>query len=264
MRSNIFRKAPIAFAVSAALLQSAAFAYESPVHTFSINDVMGGFDGSTFGTSGAQQDTNIICDLGPVPCPSENPPFLDKSGVTLYPVDTEFGYYVVDFLGAKQKVRDADYQEGYVGNIIDGGEVVGIQISNAATEKYKVKPPLGTWCQGLGGTSVKCETEHYVVMEHVQSCHEVIPYAFADENTGVQGTLPNPPLGDYPSFVFDCVSAGLDDNVVILENGLPGDRLVNSTPCETGVPGVYEEPDGCQMYPNDKTDMLNNIALSSD
>ena len=27
-------------------------AYESPVHVFSIDDVMGGFDGSTFGPSG--------------------------------------------------------------------------------------------------------------------------------------------------------------------------------------------------------------------
>ncbi len=43
-----------------------ALAYESPVHVFSINDVMGGFDGSTFGTSGVIQETgsSIICGVG--------------------------------------------------------------------------------------------------------------------------------------------------------------------------------------------------------
>ena len=43
------------------LLQGTALAYESPLHVFSINDVMGGFDGSTFGTidltGAATQDT---------------------------------------------------------------------------------------------------------------------------------------------------------------------------------------------------------------
>ena len=108
-------------------------------------------------------------------------PFLDKSGVMLYPVDSEFGFYIVDFLGAQGKIRDGDYLEGFVGNIVDGETVIGIQVSNAATEKYKVKPPLGTWCQGLGGTSVKCETEHYTVMEHVLSCYETIPYFFVED-----------------------------------------------------------------------------------
>ena len=85
------------------------------------------------------------------PCPADNPPVVDKAGVTLYPVDSEFGYYIVDFVGAEGKVRDGDYLEGFVGNIEDAGVVVGIKVSNAATETYKVKPPLGTWCQGLGG-----------------------------------------------------------------------------------------------------------------
>ena len=62
-------------------------------------------------------------------------------------------------------------------------------ISNAATDTYKVKPPIGTWCRGLGGNSVKCETEHYTVMEHILSCHEVIPYFFADPVTGMQALL---------------------------------------------------------------------------
>ena len=41
--------------------QGAVLAYESPVHVFSVDDVMGGFDGSTFGTTGTIQDPAIIC-----------------------------------------------------------------------------------------------------------------------------------------------------------------------------------------------------------
>ena len=54
-------------------------------------------------------------------CPADNRPVVDKSGVTLYPVDSEFGFYVVDFLGAQGKIRDGDYLEGFVGNIVENG-----------------------------------------------------------------------------------------------------------------------------------------------
>ena len=240
-------------------LQGSALAYESPLHVFSIDDVMGGFDGSTFGTGGATQDLNIICNLGPIPCPADNGPVVDKQGVTLYPVDTEFGYYIVDFLGAQGKSRDGDYMEGFVGNIVEEGIQVGIKISNAATDKYKVKPPMGTWCQGLGGTSVKCETEHYSVMEHVLSCYETIPYLFVDDPLApppaTQATLSTPD----GSLTFDCANAPLDDYALILTDGILGDRLINSTPCDD-----VDDPLGCQMFPNDKTDMLNNLALTTD
>ena len=238
--------------------ESSVRAYESPVHVFSIDDVMGGFGGSTFGTTGATQDNSIICGLpeSTETCPEDNGPITtDKSGVVLYPVDSEFGYYIVDFLGAQGKARDGDYLEGFVGNIVEGTDVIGIQVSNAATEKYKVKPPLGTWCQGLGGTSVKCETEHYTTMEHVLTCHETIPYSFADPLTGEQAILSTPD----DSLRFDCANAPLDDNAIILVDGAPDTRLINSTPCED-----VGDPEGCQMFPNDKTDMQNDIALSSD
>jgi hypothetical protein len=250
MLKSIVRKSPIALAVSAALLQSHAMAFES-VHEFSINDVLGGFNGTTYGPAGAAQDTSIICGLpGGVSCGAIGP-YQDKSGVTMYPVDSEFGYFVVDFLGAQLKNRDNDYAEGFVGSEPGGG----IRVSNAPTLKYKVKPPLGSWCQGLGGTSVKCETEHYTAMEHVLSCYETVPYKNANPVTGEQKILSTPD----GSLLYNCADAPLDDNVLILQNGIPGPRLVNPVPCE--APGV---PTGCQMIPNDKTDMLNNIALSAD
>ena len=245
----------VAATIVPVVVQSTALAYESPLHVFSINDVMGGFDGSTYGSlDGASIDPTIICGLG-VPCPPDNGPITDKAGVTLYPVDSEFGYYVVDYLGAEGKIRDFDYMEGFVGNIMDGLDQIGIKIANAPTLKYKVKPPLGTWCQGLGGTSVKCETEQYVAMEHVLSCYETIPYSFADPVTGEQAILSTPD----GSLTFDCANAPLDDVAMVLVDGLPTVRLTNATPCD-----AVNDPEGCQMFPNDKTDMLNNIALGSD
>jgi hypothetical protein len=237
-----------------------ALAYESPVHVFTINDVMGGFDGSTYGTDpSGYNGSTFICgvpDETSIACPDGYGPVVDKQGVTLYPVDSEFGFYVVDFLGAEGKARDGLYEEGFVGNIFDGDTPIGIKVANAPTLKYKVKPPLGTWCQGLGGTSVKCETEHYVTMEHVLSCHETIPYAFADPVWGTQATLSTPS----GSLTFNCDDAPLDDNTIIRVGGeLIGGRLTDATPCESDG-----SPSGCQMFPNDKTDMLNNIALSSD
>jgi hypothetical protein len=255
MLPKIINKTPLAIAVATALMVStgSALAYESPVHVFSINDVMGGFDGSTYGSpDGTSIDNTIICGLG-TPCPEGIAPVVDKAGVTLYPVDSEFGFYVVDYLGAEGKTRDGDYMEGFVGNIEEGGVPVGIKIANAPTLKYKVKPPMGTWCQGLGGTSVKCETEQYVSMEHVLSCHETIPYSFADPVTGTQAILSS------GSLTYDCANAPLDDNAMVLVDGLPTTRLIDAVPCD-----AVGDPAGCQMFPNDKTDMLNNLALSTD
>ncbi|MEJ2322615.1 MAG: hypothetical protein P8Z31_09885 [Gammaproteobacteria bacterium] len=154
-------------------------AFES-THTFTLDDLVGGFDGRTYGDKGNYTDETIICGLTDS-CPTLLPdgsgapqPFLDKSGTWLYPIDSEFGFYVVDFASAFQKTDDGVYTEGYAGNIVSDGQVVGLAVSNAATDTFRVPAPLGTWCSGIGGSSVKCSTEHYVVMEHVKSCHETV------------------------------------------------------------------------------------------
>ena len=92
-------------------------------------------------------------------------------------------------------------------------------------------------------------------MEHVLSCHETIPYFYADPDTGVQAILSTPDA----SLSFDCANAPLDDNTQILVDGLPTTRLTNATPCD-----AVDDPVGCEMFPNDKTDMQNNIALGPD
>lgn len=155
----------ITLMASALLVPTLTSAYRSPKHIFSTNDIQGDFDGNTFET-----DSTILCGCDAcVTCPEESDePFADRDGTMLYPIDSEFGFTVADFDGAEAKVRDSIYQEGFAGDITDtSGQLVGIRVSDAATSTYKVKPPLGTWCQGLGGSSVKCSTEHYVVMEHV-------------------------------------------------------------------------------------------------
>ena len=136
----------------------------------------------------------------------------------------------------------------------------GVAVSNAATDTYKVKPPLGTWCRGLGGNSVKCETEHYSVMEHILSCHEVIPYFNFDFNNNRQAVLNEDSALSQAWRTFDCADAGLDDLALILVGGVPGVQLVNGTPCDQDVGDVP----GCQMVPNDKTDVNNNVALTDD
>ena len=257
LKSNITVICHLLTSLFLSVTMTGVHAYESPVHIFSINDVQGGFNGSTFGPAGTTEDNSIICGAGGVSCPDNAPaPIIDKQGVTLYPVDSEFGFHVVDFLGAAPKIRDGDYMEGFVGNITDGGEIIGIKVSNSATDFYKVKPPLGTWCQGLGGTSVKCSTEHYTTMEHALSCHEVIPYLSANPIDGTQALLTFPtglPIESLPSTTsLDCTNARLDDLVTLIVGGNFTDtRLTDPTP-------------GAQIKANDNTSVLDDIATSAD
>ena len=258
------RQRALVVAVAAAIGMAASTstqAWVSPApHVFSISDIQGDFQGNTYAT-----DPSIICDTGDTgstACPADVAPLLDKSGVTLYPIDSEFGFYIVDFLGAAQKIRDGNYLEGYAGNIPTGG----IRISDYATDTYKVKPPYGTWCRGLGGNTVKCETEHYTTMEHVLSCHEVIPYMFADPVTGEQevqsfddlipAEYPNEPPYELPAeSSFDCALAGLDDAVYVVSGGVVTDTLLTSNLSTVA---------GGQMDANDLTTVLDNFAVSSD
>lgn len=254
------QRKPLAAAISslgAALLLAgtnvAAEPYEVE-HVFSVDDLQVDFRGTTYGSGGTASDPDAICDIdgGPA-CPGDVGKFTDKDGIELFPVDTEFGFSVVDFLGAQENnvEEPRDYGEGFIGNIEDGGEVVGVKISNAETDTYKVKPPLGTWCQGLGGNSVKCSTEHYSVMEHALSCNEVIPYYFYDFEGDTQQ------YNEFPdgSEGFSCGDAALDDYLLILDEGVEGDRLTSVIP----LPAP-----GGQMHANDNTTVRRDIATSSD
>ncbi len=100
----------------------------------------------------------------------------------------------------------------------------------------------------MGGNTVKCSTEHFTVMEHVLSCHETIPYLFANPIKGEQDKLSFPDGGNS----FDCANAELDNTAKIIANGLvTSETLVSSIP-------------GNQIDAHDETTVLNDIAVTKD
>lgn len=246
-------------------------AFES-THTFTLDDLVGGFDGRTYGTAGNYTDESIICGLTDS-CPALLPdgteapqPYQDKAGNWLYPIDSEFGFYVVDFAKGIQKTDDGVYTEGFAGNIVSDGQVVGLAVSNAATDTFRVPPPLGTWCAGIGNTSVKCSTEHYVVMEHVKSCHETVPYIAndptrADPLTGTQAVLYDPLTGEE---LTNCDDTKLDNTLAIIEGVYDEDGTL-LFPDGTLIQSDQILYDGVSGYllPNEST-VLENIAASND
>lgn len=192
---------------------------------FSMDNIVGDYDGSMLGTLGNGQDPTIVCGAasiypGSPACPTNvdgsQLPIAGDEATTLYPIDSAFGFEVIPFALALDKERDGSYAEGWAGNIVSGGEVVGLELSDAETDTFVVPAGLGTWCTGLGGASVKCSTEHYTVMEHVLTCHETIPYFNADPLTGEQLTIYDP--NDPSKLLVDCATAGLDDNLKVLNS----------------------------------------------
>ena len=81
IQNRKLRQRALVVAVAAAIGMAASTstqAWVSPEpHVFSIGDIQGDFQGSTFAT-----DPSIICGLG-TQCPTDVAPLLDKSGVTL-------------------------------------------------------------------------------------------------------------------------------------------------------------------------------------
>lgn len=131
----------------------------SVVHVFSTDDITATFDGQTQGDDGA----NFIDFSG------ASGTKVTKDGVTLYPIDSEFGFNVTDFSGAEEKEIDGSYTEGWAGDLVIGGVQTGLVISDAPTDTFKTPAVLGTWLTGLGDNTVKASTEHYSVMQHVLS-----------------------------------------------------------------------------------------------
>ncbi len=152
----------------------ASIAYESPLVVLTTDNVLGSFDGTTYAEDATIINTSAVLEdpNNPDPPDYDGPvrAIKDKEGNILYPTDTEFGFYVQDFVGAEPKIRDAIYAEGWVGNIFgEGGEIIGLSVADAPTDIFKSGSPLGTWAAGLGGNSVKASTEHYVVMQNILS-----------------------------------------------------------------------------------------------
>ena len=256
--------AVLLFSLVIGLGSGQAFAgYHEVTHVFSIDDIVGDFQGSTYGTAGNQQDTSIIC--SGAGCPTVQ----DKDGRTLNGIDSEFGFYVTDFAGAIPKVRDNDYGEGFAANIEADGQVIGISVANVATDTFRTQSGRGTWCAGLGNTSVKCSAEQYVVMEHVKTCYETIPYMIGDPEranpvTGAQAVL------DYDGTAVLCDDYQLDNTLITIgdvidyegEFGAVGAVLTPEGTTIASAQILYDGVDGW-LLPNEST-VLENIAASAD
>jgi len=229
----------------------------STSHLFRTADVVGDFDGQTYGTWGNGQDTGIFCGT----CTDQIQ--QAKDGTWLYPIDSEFGFYVIDFAYGIDKVRDDDYLEGWAGNVVDAGSVVGLAVSNQKTDTFKTPARLGTWCAGLGSESIKCDSEHYVVMEQILTCHETVPYVYttadgdgdferADPTTGTQAKIKDPFTND---LIVDCATTKISNTVIVDDDEAPmlgNDGLPITT---TDVLSV--------LVPNEST-ILDDIAVGDD
>jgi hypothetical protein len=273
--SKRIRTSALALSISAALTAPLAQAtdliyYESPAHVFSIQDVLRGFDAVTFA-----DDQGFVCGLPDgVACPPEGPqPFIDqRTGIELFPVNSEFGFKVTDFVGAAELDADTDpeFAEGFVASVTDQGEVVGIAVSNAATKRFKTRAGMGTWCRGVGANDVKCSTEHFTVMEHVLSCYETVPYSYSDPQTGatLPIQLPVPVDDDFdpltpPTDLVTPACSPLDTVLYEVVDGVVQNDCQGLDPTVGCVP-LQPGPDGSPgMLPNEAT-VLNDIAVSAD
>ncbi|MGF1761229.1 hypothetical protein L4D76_25560 [Photobacterium sagamiensis] len=216
-------------------------------HTFSVMDVQGGKDNATYAT-----DQSILCGMADsvhTSCPDGGPqPQTDREGVTLYPIENNFGFIVSDFVGAAPRIFDEDYAEGFAGNVTDETYGDGLALANSETNLFKTRDPYGTWCTGVGGVTVKCSSEHYVAMEHVLSCNESVPYSTIDPSSSVQRDLLDPATGE---IIDNCANNTLSDVLKIVRDFEETDESLTST-----VPGV-------QMEANEST-VQHDIAVGKD
>ncbi|NNJ67782.1 MAG: hypothetical protein HKP54_07055, partial [Boseongicola sp.] len=205
-------------------------------HVFSTADINVTFAGDTIG--------NIADPLSVFDTSGASGTKVTKDGVTLYPIDSEFGFYVEDFANATGKDLDGDYAEGFAGDLVIGGEQVGLVVSDSPTDTFKTPALLGTWLAGLGGNSVKASTEHYYVMQNVLS----------DQR------FPGDPEAEYP----------LDDNLIVIGGEFDGMAVADAisdlvaladNAGDRNGDGVIDIKD--VLEPNE-TEIDSNIAVSTD
>ncbi len=235
--------------------------YQSPETVVSIDSIIGNYDGTTYAEDATILNTDATLEdpANPDPADYDGPvrAIKDQFGNTLYPIDSEFGFNVVDFLGAEPKIRDGIFTEGWAGNIVDAdGNVIGISVSDAETGTFKSGSPLGTWAAGLGGNSVKASTEHYVVMQDILS-DQAFPddpdaYYQLDNNLVLVGGV------DDGRFVADVIA----ERQAIFDGG---DTSVDVFPFADGTnpagDGVIDIRD--ILTPNEST-VTENIAVGND
>ena len=140
--------------------------------------------------------------------------------------------------------------------------MIGLSLSNSATDTFKSGMPIGTWAAGLGGNSVKASTEHYMVMANILS-DQLRP----DDPATPEIDDPSDPLYplDNQLKVLNYYTDGTPDPYVsdlIAASTLPGDDIF--PPAADGQPagdGVIDIRD--ILIPNEST-VTENLAYTDD
>lgn len=213
-------------------------------HVFSTDDVTGTFDGLTQGDvlPGDPSIVDFTAD-----------PTTTKEGVDLYPVNSEFGFIVTDFDGAVEKdfLANPEYEEGFVGDLSgDGGEQLGIVISDAPTDLFKTPAVLGTWLAGIGGSTVKASTEHYNVMANVLSDQKFpgdpdAQYALDDDLYVIGGDYDGQLVEDVIAIVGDVNGDGVEDIKDVLQ---PNESTITENIAASTDYSVTLKDDGKLLY----------------
>jgi len=221
--------------ILAAGAAQAAVVVHKDYKSFSVWNTVATHSGATFGNIGNGSWKTMLCGsptggylTGLPACDAEHQPVVGDQSPWLYPVNSEFGFHVVPYTLAYDKVmNDGVWGEGWVGNIYDPvipTKVIGVEVANVDTDTFQVPAGMGTWCSGIGGGSVKCSTERYTVMEHVLTCHETVAYIpeslnptdipRADPIDGSQAVLTYPLEGGGTG-ALDCATTKLDNNLLV-------------------------------------------------
>lgn len=209
-----------------------------PVHTathvFSTDDISGTFDGLTQGT--VPVGGTPVIDFTATP-------MVTSSGIELYPINSQFGFNVTDFVGAEQKdfFLDPEYEEGFAGDIVDPitGAQLGLAVGDAPTDTFKVPAKLGTWLSGMGTMKAQASTEHYSVKQNILSDQK----------------YPGDPDALYP----------LDDNLMIIGGDYNGQFVADVLPIVGDGNG---DGDGdvnlLDVLDPNETEVGENIAVPND
>jgi hypothetical protein len=179
--------APPAMDAAVVMADGDVVAWESAKHTFGLDDVIGNALGETDG-----DNPNVIKDGDPGESLTGEDNLTAKDGGVLYPINSEFGFDVTDFVGATPKTFDGVAEEGWVGAFTDD-DGSGLQFSDAETATLKAPNLVGTWAAGLGGNEIKASTEHFTVMEAVLSCYQTVPYDYWASEEDYSDNLPSVP-----------------------------------------------------------------------
>ena len=215
--------------------------WQSDVEVFSTDDIIGSSD-IPDGQSGNReaQDPSIV--LGNDTGELDSLNITSRGDNVLSPIDNSFTTDELDFFGATGRDRDGDpltgdgYDEGFAGNIVEDGQIVGLEVSDVATDLFKAGAPLGTWAAGLGNESIKASTEHFTVMESILTCWQTNPYDFWKSEADYLAGLPSVPQATADALAVEGLSCpqlttptGLDDlagNPIDLDTLIPNEDSV--------------------------------------